>query len=43
VAAVKKLDIDLLRLDKLVQMRALGDEAHVDSSVVEEQREQEFL
>ena len=39
MAAVKKLDIDLLRLDKLVQMRALGDEAHVDSSVVEEYRE----
>lgn len=39
VAVIKKLDIELIRLDKLVQMRALGDEAHVDSSVVEEYRE----
>lgn len=39
MAVIKKLDIELIRLDKLVQMRALGDEAHVDSSVVEEYRE----
>ncbi len=36
---MKKLDIDLLRLDRLVQMRALGEDAHVDSSVVAEYRE----
>lgn len=39
MAVIKKLDIELIRLDKLVQMRALGEGAHVDSSVVEEYRE----
>lgn len=36
VAQVKKLDIALIRLDKLVQMRALGEEEHVDGATVAE-------
>lgn len=36
MAQVKKLDIGLIRQDRLVQMRALGEEEHVDGATVSE-------